>query len=169
MSVLPEEPKLEEPTLEAGPRRCVKQGPGKPIPASPPVVEVLPPTDRGSFVAPPELLEVAERFRAGDYRGCVEPIEALFFARRNTLHQGLLQYVVALLQLRRGMLRSPRRLLRQALELWEPYPNWQEGLDLASLRAHARDLLDRLPSDRVEVSFEELDRWWTAPPEPLGI
>lgn len=161
---------MDEPTrANKGPRRCIKQGPGKPIPTEPPVVEVLPPTERDTFVPPPELLEVAARFREGDYRGCVEPLEVLFFARRNTLHQGLLQYVVALLQLRRGMLRSPRRLLRQALDLWQPYPVWQEGLDLAALREHAEALLAHLPPDRVEAAPEEVENWWIAPPDPMGV
>ena len=126
---------------------------------------MLPPTERLTFAAPPELLEIRERFNAGDYRGCVEPIEALFFARRNTLHQGLLQYVVALHQLRLGLVKTPRRLLAQALELWSPYGEWQEGLDLAALRAHAAALRERLPAwvDRAEA--EELAGWWLGPPE----
>ena len=136
-------------------RRCEKRGPLKPAPAVPPRVEVLPPTDRASFVEPPELAEIRQRFNSGDYRGCVEPIEALFFARRNTLHQGLLQYVVALHQLGLGLVATPRRLLTQALQFWEPYPEWQEGLDLALLRSHARALLERLPTDLHSVSPEE--------------
>src|SRR5205807_2451267 len=106
---------------------------------------VLPPTNRAGFEPPPELEVIRARFNAGDYRGCVEPIEALYFARRNTFHQGLLQYVVALLQLRLGLVRTPRRLLGQALELWSPYPEWQEGLSVAPLVEHARELLCILP------------------------
>ncbi len=149
-------------------RRCVKAGPGKPAPAAPPVVEVLPPTDPAAFVAPPELIEVGARFAAGEYRACVEPIEALFFARRNTLHQGLLQYVVALMQLRRGMVRSPRRLLRQVLELWAPYPAWQEGVDVDAARSHAAALLERLPEGVVEVSGAAVDALWSPPPPLCG-
>lgn len=137
------------------PQRCEKRGPLKPPPAQPPRVDVLPPTDRTSFIEPPELAEIRERFNDGDYRGCVEPIEALFFGRRNTLHQGLLQYVVALHQLGLGLVATPRRLLAQALQYWEPYPEWQEGLDLTLLRAHARSLLSRLPSGIHSVSPEE--------------
>jgi hypothetical protein len=94
----------------------------------------------------------------------VEPIEALYFARRNTLHQGLVQYVVALHQLRLGLVQTPRRLLKQALELWEPYPDWQEGLDLSALRSHAALLLERLPQEVHSASPEEIERWWVAPP-----
>ncbi len=147
-----------------GPIRCVKQGTGKPIPVHPPVVEVLPPTVRETFEAPPELLLIAERFDRGDFRNCVEPIETLFFARRNTLHQGLLQYVVALMQLRMGFVRTPRRLLRQALELWSPYPEWQEGIDLQALRTHAADLMDRLPAGLDKTTSEEVAGWWIDPP-----
>lgn len=128
------------------------------------MVEVLPPTEGETFVAPSELPLIDERFQLGDYRGCVEPIEALFFARRNTLHQGLLQYVVALMQLRNGFIRTPRRLLRQALDLWSPYPEWQEGLDLQALRTHAAALLDRLPTDLDKTSPEKAAGWWTPPP-----
>lgn len=149
----------------SGPRRILKRGAGTPVPAAPPVVEVLPPTDAASFVAPPELAEIRARFREGEYRACVEPIEALFFARRNTFHQGLLQYVVALLQLRLGLVRTPRRLLRQALGFWTPYPDWQEGLDLAALRTHAVALLELLPEDVDKTATEEAPRWWISPPD----
>lgn len=146
------------------PKRCVKQGPGKPAPARPPGVEVLPPTDPSTFVPPPEVEEIRRRFNAGDYRGCVEPIERLFFARRNTFHQGLLQYMVALLQLRLGLVRSPRRLLRQALELFAPYPDWQEGFDLAAIRRHATAVLEILPEGVDQTAPEAATAWWLAPP-----
>ena len=147
-----------------GPRRCVKQGSGRPVPAHPPAVEVLPPTDPAAWTPPPEVEAIRRRFNAGDYRGCVEPIEALFFARRNTFHQGLLQYVVALLQLRMGLVRTPRRLLCQALEFWAPYPAWQEGFDLAALREHADTLLQRLPTDLDRTTAADAEGWWVTPP-----
>lgn len=128
---------------------------------------VLPPTKREGFVPPPENAEIAARFNAGDYRGCVEPLESLFFARRNTFHQGLLQYVVALLQLRLGLIRGPRRLLRQALALLAPYPEWQEGFDLAGIRGHAQALLRALPDEGDSVTAEEAERWWIPPPDSI--
>lgn len=148
-----------------GPIRCRKTGPPRPVPAAPPPVVVLPATDRLAFAEPPELNEIRSRFNAGDYRGCVEPIEVLFFARRNTFHQGLLQYVVALHQLGLGLVRTPRRLLRQALDYWTPYPEWQEGLDLAALRVHAEALLDRLPPDLDQYAPEEGGQWRVPPPQ----
>lgn len=148
-----------------GPIRCKKTGPSRIAPATPPVVEELPPTDRNTFREPLELLEIRRRFNGGDFRGCVEPIEVLFFARRNTFHQGLLQYVVALHQLGLGLIRTPRRLLRQALDYWSPYPEWQEGLDLALLRTHAEALLDRLPPDLEQGTPDEVRRWWVPAPK----
>jgi len=151
--------------MDSGPLRCVKRGPGKLAPAVAPTVEVLPPTDPLVFVEPPELREIRRRFRAGDYRGCVEPIEALFFARRNTFHQGLLQYVVALHQLRLGLVQTPRRLLAQALELWSPYREWQEGVDLVALRRHAEALLQALPANVHHAASDQVAEWWVTPPE----
>lgn len=148
----------------SGPSRERKPRLRRPIPERPPDPIVLPPTDPALFVAPPELAEIARRFNAGDYRGCVEPIEALFFARRNTFHQGLLQYVIALLQLRLGLVRTPRRLLRQALALLAPYPEWQEGVDLRPLRTHMELLLRRLPEDLDRAGPEEVLAWWAPPP-----
>jgi hypothetical protein len=127
-------------------------------------VIVLPPTDRSTFTEPPELREIAQRFDAEDYRGCVELIETLFFARRNTFHQGLLQYVVALHQLRLGLIRTPRRLLAQALEFWTPYPEWQEGINLAALRTHAGALWERLPAEVHHAAPEVVAAWWLPPP-----
>lgn len=138
-----------------GPIRCRKQGPGTPVPAAPPEIEVLPPTNPARFIPPPELRSIARSFAEGDYRACVAPIEVLYFARRNTFHQGLLQYVVAHLQLRLGLIRTPRKLLTQALALWEPYPDQQEGVDLGAARRHARRLLASLPSDRDRLDPDE--------------
>jgi len=139
-----------------GPIRCRKRGPGKPIPDSAPRVAVLPPTDPAHFAPPPELERIRICFEAADYRACVEPIEELFFARRNTFHQGLLQYVVVHLQLPQGRLPTLRRLLTQVLELWRPYPDWQEGVDVAAARQHARRLLAAFPVDRETLSAEEI-------------
>jgi hypothetical protein len=136
----------------------------RPIPAPAPPPIIIPPTNRSTWVEPPELLEMRRHFNAGEYRACVEPIEALYFARRNTFHQGLLHYMVALLQLRLGLMQTPRKLLGQALVLWEPYPAWQEGVDVVSLREHAVALLEALPEGVHSVPPEEVAHWWIAPP-----
>jgi hypothetical protein len=88
----------------------------------------------------------------------------LYFRRRNTFHQALLMYVVALLQLRLGLIRTPRSLLKQALDLWSAYPEWEEGLDLANLRSHARALLDRLPEGVHSVPANDVEEYWLPPP-----
>ena len=149
-----------------GPRRCVKQGPGRPIPDKPPEVIVLPPTDPATFTPSPPLLAFLEAYNAGDYRSGVEPLEELFFARRNTFHQGLLQYYVALLQLRGGRVRAARVLLRRSRELLAPYDPWQEGLDVAAILAHAEEWLGALPEDAVEMDPADL---WELGPPPLHL
>jgi hypothetical protein len=136
----------------------------KPIPPRAPEPTVLPPTDRDRWADPPELETVRTHFNAGDYRACVEPIEALFFQRRNTFHQALLMYTVALLQLRLGLVLTPRSLLTQALELWSAYPEWQEGIALAELRAHAEALLERLPEGVHSLPPKEVESLCPAPP-----
>jgi hypothetical protein len=130
----------------------------------PPEIIVLPPTDRGHWEEPAELEIVRRHFNAGEYRACVEPIEALFFRRRNTFHQALLMYVVALLQLRLGLVRTPRSLLSQALERWAAYPDWQEGLELPPLREHAERLLRELPEGVHSISAQEVDDVRIPPP-----
>lgn len=136
----------------------------QPVPFTPPEVVVLPPTERAGWVDPPELEVIRAHFNAGQYRACVEPIEALFFARRNTFHQGLLMYVVALHQLGLGLVRTPRGLLTQALEFWSVYPDWQEGVDLGAVREHAAALRNRLPEGLRSAPANEIDEWWLPPP-----
>jgi hypothetical protein len=137
---------------DPGPIRLRPRGPRRPAPAAPPVVEVLPPVERSAFAMPAPLAAAAAAFDRGDYRGCVDPLEELFFARRNTLHQAAIQYVVALHQLRLGMARSPRRLLERVLALLEPYEEWSHGIDVAALRTHATAVLARL-DDRSDPGF----------------
>jgi len=131
----------------------------------PPEVIRLPRTDPDAFRPPAQLLAFIAACNAGDYRSAVEPLEELFFARRNTFHQGLLQYYVALLQLQGGRTRAGRRLLRRCLELLAPYEPWQEGLDVAAIRRHAGAWLRAL-ADGMELDAEELrDR----SPAPLRL
>ena len=84
---------------------------------------------------PPPFDEVITRFNQGEYRACVDPLELLFFADRNTFYQGLLHLVVALLQTRLGMVRQPRRRFASAAELLSPYAPWHRGVDVAGLLA----------------------------------
>src|SRR5947209_4675865 len=82
---------------------------------------------------------------AHEFRACVEPLEALFFADRNSFYQGLLHLVVALLQLQRGMIRGPRIRLASAAALLAPYAPWHRGVDVAGLLASIQACEARLP------------------------
>ena len=106
---------------------------------------------------PPPFDEVVARFNAREFRGCVEPLEALFFADRNTFYQGLLHLVVALLQLKRGMVRGPRTRLASAAELLGPYAPWHRGVDVAGLLAFIQACRQRLPEGVVELTPAEVE------------
>jgi hypothetical protein len=100
---------------------------------------------------------VIARFNTAEYRTCVEPLEALYFADRNTFYQGLLHLVVALLQLQRGMVRGPRIRLSSAAELLTPYAPWHRGLDVEGLLGLIEKSLDRLPDGIVEMATQEME------------
>jgi hypothetical protein len=105
---------------------------------------------------PPPFDEVVARFNAGEFRACVEPLEVLFFADRNTFYQGLLHLVVALLQLKLGMVRGPRMRLASAAELLAPYSPWHRGVDVAGLLASIQAGRERLPEGVVQVTPGEV-------------
>jgi predicted metal-dependent hydrolase len=106
---------------------------------------------------PPPFDEVMERFNAGQYRACVELLEELFFADRNTFFQGLLHLVVALLQIRLGMVRGPRIRLASAAELLSPYAPWHRGVDVESLLRAIEACRRRLPEAIVQIPIEEME------------
>jgi hypothetical protein len=110
---------------------------------------------------PPPFNEVLARFNAGEFRACVEPLEVLFFADRNTFYQGLLHLVVALLQLKLGMIRGPRIRLASAAELLAPYTPWHRGVEVRGLLAFIRACQERLPEGVVQVTPADV--------EPLGL
>ena len=105
---------------------------------------------------PSPFEEVVARFNAGEFRACVEPLEVLFFADRNTFYQGLLHLVVALLQLQRGMIRGPRIRLGSAAELLAPYAPWHRGVEVAGLLASLQACRERLPEGVVELTAGEV-------------
>jgi hypothetical protein len=106
---------------------------------------------------PPPFDVVMRHFNAGEFRACVEPLEVLFFANRNSFYQGLLHLVVALLQAERGMVRGPRIRLASASELLTPYTPWHRGVDVAKLLASIEECHRRLPPDVVEITPAEMD------------
>jgi uncharacterized protein len=106
---------------------------------------------------PPPFEEVVARFNAGEFRACVEPLEALFFADRNTFYQGLLHLVVALLQLKLGMIRGPRIRLTSAASLLARYAPWHRGVDVAGLLTFIQACRERLPAGVVQVTPSEVN------------
>jgi uncharacterized protein len=100
---------------------------------------------------PPPFDRVLSHFNAGEYRACVEPLEELFSADRNTFYQGLLHLVVALLQTRLGMVRGPRIRFDSAAELLAPYTPWHRGIDIEALLRFIRACRERLPEGVVQL------------------
>lgn len=86
----------------------------------------------------------------------MEPLEALFFERRNTFHQGILQYTVGLMQLGLGMVRGPRRLLSSARQLLAPYEACLTTVGLGAVLPHIASWLQVLPDGVVEMPAEQL-------------
>ncbi|MBW3625865.1 MAG: DUF309 domain-containing protein, partial [Armatimonadetes bacterium] len=112
---------------------------------------------RASLAAqhPRPVEEVIERFNAGDYRGCVEPLEVLWWRNRSTFIRALLRLCVALHQIRLGLHRSPRGLIRSAVETLSA-EGWQgEGFDVHGLEPHLRALENDLAGEENYVSLHE--------------
>jgi hypothetical protein len=107
---------------------------------------------------PPPFDTVIERFNAGDYRACIEPLEVLFFADRNTFYQGLLHLTVALLQARLGMVRGPHIRLASAAALLAPYAPWHRGVEVSSLLGQIEAYRALLPEGVVQMPPEERER-----------
>jgi hypothetical protein len=101
---------------------------------------------------PVPYLTFVELFNARRYRDCVEPLEELWFARRDDFHKALIRMVVGLNQIGLGLDSGPRFLLRTARELLEPYGERHQGLDLQSLREfllEAEAVVEREPPRQV--------------------
>lgn len=82
---------------------------------------------------PEPYLLFVEHFNRGEYRACVEPLEEIWFARRDDFHKGLIRLVVGLNQIKLGLDSGPRFLLATARELMQPYHPRYAGLDLIAL------------------------------------
>lgn len=97
-------------------------------------------------------------FNRGEFRACVDPLETLYFGRgRGAFYQGLIQFAVALLQLRRGMARSPRVLLTKAHALLAPFAPIHRGLEVARVLEWIERLLAKLPPGAVDLSPAEVE------------
>jgi Domain of unknown function (DUF309) len=97
-------------------------------------------------------------FNRGEFRACVDPLEALYFGRgRSKFYQGLIQFTVALLQLRREMARSPRVLLTKAHALLAPFAPVHRGLDVIQVMAWIEGLLAMLPPGAIDLTPAEVE------------
>ena len=114
---------------------------------------------------PDPVSEVVERFNAGDYRGCVEPLEVLWWRDRSELVRALLRVCVALHQLRRGLSQSPRIMIRGAIRTLSS-EGWKgKGFDFRGLEAGLRTLDEALhsaPSQAGEVAPTDVTLLLTA-------
>jgi hypothetical protein len=120
-------------------------------------VPVVPRDRKRVAPLPPPFDDVVARFNAGEFRECMDPLEVLYFADRNTFYQGLLHLVVALLQLNRGMIRGPRIRLASAAALLAPYAPWHRGIDTAGLLGFIQACRERLPEGVVEMTPAEVE------------
>ncbi len=82
---------------------------------------------------PQPYLQFIEHFNRGEYRACVEPLEALWFAERDDFHKALIRLVVGLNQMKLGLDSGPRFLLSTARTLLKPYHPVHNGLNLVAL------------------------------------
>lgn len=82
---------------------------------------------------PQAYLQFVDHFNRGEYRACVEPLEALWFAQRDDFHKALIRVVVGLNQINLGLDSGPRFLLGSARTLLQPYHPVHNGLDLLAL------------------------------------
>jgi hypothetical protein len=104
---------------------------------------------------PQRFDQVMALFNAGEFRACVDPLEELFFADRNTFYQGLLHLVVALLQTRLGLVRGPRIRFGSATELLAPYTPWHRGIDVEALLEFIHACRRQLPEGVIQIPADE--------------
>jgi hypothetical protein len=97
----------------------------------------------------PEFIRL---FNRSEFRACVDPLEVLYFRRgRSAFYRGLIQLVVALLQLRLGMIRSPRVLLTSSRGLLAPFVPAYRGLHVDGVTQLIDAILARLPQGVVAL------------------
>jgi hypothetical protein len=95
----------------------------------------------GEFSDP--AAEAVRRFNERDYRGCVEPLEVLWWRERSDFARALIRVCVAFHQMRIGLYESPLKLLRNAVAALEAGEWRGEGIDARDLEAPLRVLIDR--------------------------
>ncbi|HEY0733645.1 MAG TPA: DUF309 domain-containing protein [Herpetosiphonaceae bacterium] len=103
---------------------------------------------------PEPYLAFVAHFNRGEYRACVEPLEEIWFARRDDFHKGLIRLVVGLNQIKLGLDSGPRFLLATARELMQPYHPRYGGLDLVALDAWIAGQQARLDQPESGTNIE---------------
>ena len=118
---------------------------------------------------PPLLLEGIAQFNAGEYWECHETLETIWRVEPDHiryLYQGILQIGVGFYHLRRGNWRGAVNKLRSGLAYLEPSAPVCMGVDVARLRAEARDILAQLaalgPGRIGAVETKALPQVWLA-------
>jgi hypothetical protein len=100
-------------------------------------------------VTKPPIHAIVADFNQGRYRACVEPLEAHFFDGRSRGFKGLIQLSVALLQLERGLTKSPAYLLASSQRLMKEEGTSLAGIDLDQLIDQAHEVERWLSGGRV--------------------
>ena len=106
--------------------------------------------------AAPTLQAAINPFNGGDYYACHEFLEALWMDETDPhreLYKGMLQIGIGLLHLQRGNVNGAQRLLKNGIKLVDPFAPTCFGIDLASLQAGARSVLNRLTDPDRPHSF----------------
>lgn len=91
-----------------------------------------------------DFIELAN---AGEYRDALLRLEDVWMEDRSEFYAGLLQLMVACLQLEMGRVSGPRYLLRRARERLSPYAPAHRGLDVAGALDFIRNCEERLPAE----------------------
>ena len=83
----------------------------------------------------------------GEYRDALLRLEDVWMEDRSEFYAGLLQLMVACLQLEMGRVSGPRYLLRRARERLSPYAPAHRGLDVTGALDFIRECEGRLPAE----------------------
>jgi hypothetical protein len=123
---------------------------GRPLPYGTRGVELAEPCEVSDLAQ--ALVLAAERWDAQRYFEAHELLELAWKegpAHGRELWKGVIQVAVAGVHLQRGNVEGARRLLERALGRLERQPATTHGIDVAALRAVARDRRDALHDGRV--------------------
>ncbi len=104
-------------------------------------------TARCTEQPPPELVQAAAEFNAGQYFACHETLEHAWLHEPGyirVLWQGIIQVSVACLHITRGNGEGARKIWTAALLNLAPFPSRCHGVDVAALRTGTQRCLDTI-------------------------